>query len=54
MSAEDVVTGALAGIARGEVVIAPGVEDYALLESVFTAHLGAFGGQSPALASRYS
>ncbi|MDP9795460.1 short-subunit dehydrogenase [Catenuloplanes nepalensis] len=53
MSAGDVVTAALAGIARGEVVSAPGVEDYGLLESVFAADLAAFGGQSPRLASRY-
>ena len=53
MSAEDVVTGALAGLERGEVVSAPGVEDYGLLEHVFGAELGAFHGQSPRLASRY-
>jgi short-subunit dehydrogenase len=53
MSPEDVVTAALAGIERGEVVSAPGVEDYSLLESVFGADLAAFGGQSIQLASRY-
>jgi uncharacterized protein len=53
MSAADVVTAALAGIGLGEVVIAPGVEDYSLLEAVFGADLAAFGGQSPHLASRY-
>lgn len=53
MSAEDVVTATLAGIELGEVVIAPGVEDSALLESVFAADLAAFHGQSPRLASRY-
>jgi uncharacterized protein len=53
MSAEDVVTAALAGIGLGEVVSAPGVEDYGLLESVFSADLAAFAGQSPRLASRY-
>jgi uncharacterized protein len=53
MAAEDVVTAALAGIALGEVVSAPGVEDYALVEAVFGADLAAFGGQSPQLASRY-
>jgi hypothetical protein len=47
------VTGALAGIALGEVVSAPGVEDYSLLEAVFGADLAAFHGQSPQLASRY-
>lgn len=53
MSAQDVVTAALAGIALGEVVSAPDVEDYGLLTSVFGADLAAFGGQSPELASRY-
>ncbi|CAN5125269.1 SDR family NAD(P)-dependent oxidoreductase [soil metagenome] len=54
MSAADVVTAALAGIELGEVVSAPGVEDYSLLEAVFDADLAAFHGQSPALASRYA
>ena len=53
MSADDVVTGALAGIALGETVSAPGVEDSSLLEAVFGADLGAFGAQSAQLASRY-
>ena len=53
MSAEDVVVAALAGIALGEVVSAPGVEDYRLLEAVFGADLAAFAAQSPRLASRY-
>jgi uncharacterized protein len=53
MSAEDVVTGALRGVALGETVIAPGVEDASLLSRVFAADLAAFGGQSPELASRY-
>jgi short-subunit dehydrogenase len=53
MSAGDVATAALAGIGLGEVVIAPGVEDYSLLDAVFGADLAAFGGQSPQLASRY-
>ncbi len=53
MSADDVVTGALRGLELGEVVSAPGVEDQALLQQVFTASLAAFGGQSPDLASRY-
>lgn len=53
MSAEDVVTASLRGLELGEVVCAPGVEDYRLLETVFTADLAAFGGQSPELASRY-
>lgn len=50
MSPEDVVTAALRGIELGEVVIAPGVEDYGLLDAVFDA----FHGQRPQLASRYS
>jgi short-subunit dehydrogenase len=53
MSAEDVVTAALAGIKLGEVVSAPGVADYRLLEAVFGADLAAFAAQSPQLASRY-
>ncbi len=53
MSAEDVVVAALVGIARGEVVSAPGVEDYRLLEAVFDADLAAFAAQRPQLASRY-
>ena len=53
MSADEVVTAALTGIALGEVVSAPGVEDHGLLESVFEADLAAFAGQSTELASRY-
>ncbi|MFF4345292.1 SDR family NAD(P)-dependent oxidoreductase [Kitasatospora sp. NPDC001540] len=53
MSAEDLVTGALAGIALGETVIAPGVEERRLLDEVFAAELAAFAGQRPALAARY-
>jgi uncharacterized protein len=53
MAPADVVTAALAGIRLGEVVSAPGVEDYGLLERVFAADIAAFGGQAPALASRY-
>ncbi len=53
MSAEDVVSAALAGIELGEVVSAPGVEDYNLLEAVFSADLDAFHGQSPQLATGY-
>lgn len=53
MSAEDVVIAALAGIELGEVVSAPGVEDYGVLEAVFGADLAAFAAQSPQLASRY-
>ncbi len=53
MAAADVVTAALSGIEHGEVVIAPGVEDRTLLDTVFSADLAAFHGQSPQLASRY-
>jgi uncharacterized protein len=53
MSAADVVSASLRGLELGEVVCAPGVEDYSLLESVFRADLAAFGGQSPELAKRY-
>jgi short-subunit dehydrogenase len=53
MSAEDVVTATLAGIALGEVVIAPGIEDAGLLDTVFRADVAVFEGQSPKLASRY-
>lgn len=53
MAAADVVTAALSGIEHGEVVIAPGVEDRTLLDTVFSADLAAFHGQSLRLASRY-
>lgn len=53
MSAEDVVTATLSGITLGEGVIAPGVENDDLLDTVFASDLAAFGGQSPKLASRY-
>lgn len=53
MSAEDVVTASLEGLALGEVVCAPGVERSALLDAVFKADLAAFGGQTPQLATRY-
>lgn len=53
MSAADVVTASLRGIELGETVTAPGIEEDGLLQDVFTADLAAFGGQSPALASRY-
>lgn len=53
MTADDVVTAALNGLERGEVVCAPGVEDAALLDAVFQADLAAFAGQSPELATRY-
>ena len=53
MSAGDVVTASLRGLELGEVVCAPGVEEYGLLSAVSAADLAAFAGQSPGLASRY-
>lgn len=53
MSADDVVTASLRGLALGEVVCAPGVEDARLLDLAAEASLAAFAGQSPQLASRY-
>jgi uncharacterized protein len=53
MSADDVVTACLRGLELGEVVCAPGIENYNLLRSVFDADLAAFSAQSPTLATRY-
>jgi uncharacterized protein len=53
MSADDVVSASLRGLAMGEVVCAPGVERVELLDAVFKADLAAFGGQAPQLAERY-
>ncbi|MBV8863387.1 MAG: hypothetical protein JO259_16270 [Mycobacterium sp.] len=53
MSAQNIVTAALAGIKLGEVLSAPGIEDYSLLQAIFSADLAAFHGQKPQLASRY-
>jgi len=53
MSADDVVTASLRGLALGETVCAPGVERRELLDAVFGADLAAFAAQSPQLASRY-
>jgi short-subunit dehydrogenase len=53
MSAADVVTASLRGIALGEGVTAPGVEQAGLLQTAFAADLAAFGAQSPELATRY-
>ncbi len=53
MSADDVVNAGLRGLALGEVVCAPGVEDVSLLDTVSQADLAAFGAQSIELASRY-
>jgi uncharacterized protein len=54
MSAQDVVSASMAALELGEVVCAPGVQDYRLLQRVFEADLEAFQGQSPQLASRYT
>ena len=53
MSADDVVTASLRGLALGEVLCAPGVERRELLDAVFKADLEAFAAQSPQLAERY-
>ena len=53
MTADDVVTASLRGLAIGEVVCAPGVENADLLDAIFKADLAAFGAQSPQLATRY-
>jgi uncharacterized protein len=53
MSAGDVVTASLRGLAIGEVICAPGVEKSELLDEVFEANLAAFGAQAPKLAERY-
>jgi uncharacterized protein len=53
MSADDVVTASLRGLALGEVVCAPGVERSDLLDAVFKADLAAFAAQTPQLAERY-
>ncbi len=53
MSADDVVTASLRGLAIGEVLCAPGVERSELLDAVFKADLAAFAAQAPQLAERY-
>jgi len=53
MSADDVVTASLSGLELGEVVCAPGLEQSALLDTIFQADLAAFAAQSPQLATRY-
>lgn len=53
MSADDVVTASLRGLAIGEVLCAPGVERADLLDAVFKADLAAFAAQAPQLAERY-
>jgi short-subunit dehydrogenase len=53
MSADDVVTASLRALDLEEVICAPGVERKDLLDTISRAHLAAFGGQAPRLASRY-
>jgi short-subunit dehydrogenase len=53
MSADDVVTASLQGLAIGEVLCTPGIEKSDLLDAVFNAELAAFAAQSPQLAERY-
>jgi uncharacterized protein len=53
MSADDVVTASLRGLAIGEILCAPGVERSDLLDAVSNANLAAFAAQSPQLAERY-
>lgn len=53
MSADDVVTASLRGLAIGEVLCAPGVEQSDLLDATARAGLAAFAAQSPRLAERY-
>ena len=53
MTAEDVVTASLRSVELGEMLCAPGVEDKSLIDQALQQNLLAFGGQSPALASRY-
>ena len=53
MSADDVVTASLQGLALGEVVCTPGVEQSDLIRAISQAGLSAFGAQSAALAARY-
>jgi uncharacterized protein len=53
MSADDVVTASLRGLALGEVLCAPGVENSELLDAVSGADLAAFAAQTPKLAQRY-
>lgn len=53
MSADDVVTASLQGLATGEVLCAPGVENSDLLDAVSKADLAAFAAQSTQLATRY-
>ncbi len=53
MSAEDVVTASLRGLALDEVICAPGVERSDLLDAALQTDLAAFGAQAPQLAKRY-
>jgi short-subunit dehydrogenase len=53
MAPDDVVIASVNGLAKGEIVCAPGVERSELLDIVFAAELAAFAGQSSMLATRY-
>ena len=53
MSADEVVTASLRRLASGEVLCAPGVERFDLLDAVCKADLAAFAAQAPRLAQRY-
>jgi short-subunit dehydrogenase len=57
MTADDIATGALAGLARGEVVCVPALADVALLDRLAEAQLAVFGAAAlkpkPTLAERY-
>ncbi|SDR63670.1 hypothetical protein SAMN05519103_08895 [Rhizobiales bacterium GAS113] len=57
MTADDIVTGALAGLARGEVMCVPALADAALLDRLAEAQLAVFTAVArqpkPTLAERY-
>ena len=56
MSPEDIVTGALAGLAQGEVVCVPALADTGLLDRLTEAQLAVFKAAvlpTPVLAQRY-
>lgn len=54
MSAEDVVTASLAGLARGEVTCVPGLEDPTLLDRLAEAQRAVLmSANNPTLAARY-
>lgn len=53
MSADDVVTASLQGLALGEVICSPGLEQNDLLDAAVAANLAAFGVHGSTLAQRY-